>query len=714
MNNIVIISASSLADEKKHLYNTGMNKDRSFVTLITGGYIAMGKRNILLLLFVAMLTVLAGCEKKDSMEDRKALVDLIARMEEQEIPFPEERANSWYLLSMQFYQGESVQIWSAKKADGTLDIFLFHEDGSREGLMTGVPSNYGNSKWFLDSEGHCILLQSIEGNVIRLDDQGEEIYRRTGKNIRDICQLPDGRIIVLLWEKDSSQRLGELHCDTGIVDDIDTVGLEKDFGQFIGAGKSGLLLLDKTGLWEINLMNGEKECIMAFDASYDPGNKVEDFRMLKDGRLEVLQYRGKLQKLELFDPVAGREIIVVRGSSFNSEMEQCVVLFNQTNEDYYVYLEACPETSDRLDFGSRTLVELGTGKGPDIICAPLLSEELWSLIENGYVEDLAPWIKKTGIREEDYFPGAFAYPRDGDKIYGINTSVSSGTYYISRAVLGDQADPDIETLVEALAGYDGEGVFARLTAQRILRYFLEGSEDLWGMLDPETGSCRFDGELFAKMLRVARRYADDGKNIRPVLFETGDNTNYYCSEYDRQQYAEKGMVEIGHFFDNGRHGANATATWMAVASTSPYKEGAWAFLQFLLSDQCQMIGKVNPAFGSYPVSKKCYDEMAKQAIAEGAFRIDTVNKHGRPLGAHGHLLDTLGRVAYNEIFGPTKEKAEQVRHSLEDSQMPSLKTIPILDLICEDAEAYFSGTKSIEEVTPIIQNRVQLYLDEHR
>lgn len=674
----------------------------------------MGKRNILLLLFVVMLTVLTGCGKEDSGEDRRALVDLIARMEEQDIPFPEERANSWYLLSMQFYQGESVQIWSAKNADGTLDIFLFHEDGSREDLMTGAPSDYGNSKWFLDSEGHCILLQSIEGNMICLDGQREEIYRRTGKNIRDICQLPDGRIIVLLWEKDSSQRLGELHCDTGIVDDIDTVGLEKDFGQFIGAGKNGLLLLDKTGLWEINLMNGEKECIMAFDASYDPGNKVEDFRMLKDGRLEVLQYRGKLQKLELFDPVEGREIIIVRGSRFDSKMEQCAVLFNQTNEEYYVYLEACPEDSDRLNFGTRTLVELGTGKGPDIICAPLLDEEVWGLIENGYVEDLAPRIKKAGIREEDYFPEAFAYPRDGDRIYGINLTASAITYYISRTVLGDQADPDIETLVEALAGYDGEGVFAGLSAQRILRYFLEGSEDLWGMLDPDTGSCRFDGELFAKMLRVARRYADDGKNIRPVLFDSMDNANYYCSEYDRQQFAEKEMVEIGQFFDNGRHSKNPTAIWIAVASTSPYKDGAWAFLQFLLSDQCQIIWNTNRFGGNNPVSKKSYDVMAGQAIAEGAYRFDAVNKSGGTLGTHGYLFSTLGMAGYKEIFDPTVKKVDQVRHILEDAQVPSLKTRPILDLICEDAEAYFSGTKSIEEVTPIIQNRVQLYLDEHR
>ena len=66
------------------------------------------------------------------------------------------------------------------------------------------------------------------------------------------------------------------------------------------------------------------------------------------------------------------------------------------------------------------------------------------------------------------------------------------------------------------------------------------------------------------------------------------------------------------------------------------------------------------------------------------------------------------------MFDPTEEKVEQVRRALEDSQVPPLKTQPILNIICEEAEAYFSGAKSIEEVTPIIQNRVQLYLDERR
>ena len=672
-----------------------------------------GKR--IFLLSALLLAVLAGCAKGEDGEDRKALVGQAVRMTEQQIADPEEKADGWYLLGRQFYRGEPVQIWSAKTVDGKLDIYLFHEDGSREELQQGAPAEYDAFRWFLDREDRRFLCSAARKEVICLNGQGEELYRRPGKSIRDICQLSDGRIMVLRAEE-GSLRLGELHGDTGIVDDIDTVDLGKNVLQFIGAGESGLLMLDADGLWEINLKDGDRECVMAFDAAYDPGGSVEDFRVPEDGRLEVLQSGGKLQKLELYDPVGDREVVIVRSSSFNSDMEQRALAFNQTDEEYYIYLEACPEGSNRLDFGERTLVEIAAGKGPDIICAPLLVEEAWDLVENGYLEDLAPRMSEAGIREEDYFPTAFAYLRDGDRIYGINNSVKAGTYYISSAVLGDRKDSDIGTLVDALAGYEGEGVFAGMSARRILQYFLEGSGDLWGMLDRETGSCSFDGELFAGMLYVAGRYADDGKDGRPVLFESGGNMNYYDCDYERQQHAEREMVEIGHFFDNGRHCEESNATWMAITSTSRYKEGAWAFLQFLLSDQAQMIGiRMDTSF--YPTSKKAYEKMAGQAIEEGAYYFYTTDD-GKPAGTtragHADFFRTLGMTAYEEMFDPTEEKVEQVRRALEDSQVPPLKTQPILNIICEEAEAYFSGAKSIEEVTPIIQNRVQLYLDERR
>ncbi len=41
-----------------------------------------------------------------------------------------------------------------------------------------------------------------------------------------------------------------------------------------------------------------------------------------------------------------------------------------------------------------------------------------------------------------------------------------------------------------------------------------------------------------------------------------------------------------------------------------------------------------------------------------------------------------------------------------------LRTMPILEIIYEEVPYYFNDVKTLEEVTAIITNRVQLYLDE--
>ena len=51
---------------------------------------------------------------------------------------------------------------------------------------------------------------------------------------------------------------------------------------------------------------------------------------------------------------------------------------------------------------------------------------------------------------------------------------------------------------------------------------------------------------------------------------------------------------------------------------------------------------------------------------------------------------------------------------LEGARYLPLHTKPILDIVCEEAEDYFSGSKSAEEVTEVIENRVRLYLNERK
>ena len=48
---------------------------------------------------------------------------------------------------------------------------------------------------------------------------------------------------------------------------------------------------------------------------------------------------------------------------------------------------------------------------------------------------------------------------------------------------------------------------------------------------------------------------------------------------------------------------------------------------------------------------------------------------------------------------------------IEQAKPVSLGITQVLELINEEAAGYFEGQKSVDEVTKVIQNRVQLYVD---
>ena len=62
-----------------------------------------------------------------------------------------------------------------------------------------------------------------------------------------------------------------------------------------------------------------------------------------------------------------------------------------------------------------------------------------------------------------------------------------------------------------------------------------------------------------------------------------------------------------------------------------------------------------------------------------------------------------------------REYAEQYFAFLDGAVFPKAPYgVHIWDIVQEEAEAYFNGTKKAEEVAEVIDNRVQLYLDEKK
>ncbi len=73
-----------------------------------------------------------------------------------------------------------------------------------------------------------------------------------------------------------------------------------------------------------------------------------------------------------------------------------------------------------------------------------------------------------------------------------------------------------------------------------------------------------------------------------------------------------------------------------------------------------------------------------------------------------HCLCRLGY--YGE--DTSEEKLTEYRETIQEARPLPLRTRPILTIILEEAEDYFNGSKGVDEITKVVNNRVQLYLDE--
>lgn len=675
---------------------------------------------IVTLLLAIGAAVLTGCGKEEEQDIYVLWTDT------EDLPVPSVTDKEQRYLDMQYYQGEPVQFWGKTQEDGAgekiLQVFLYGPDDSSRLLFNAVPIKYYNNsyKWFLAQDGSCILLRGEE--IVRLDPEGRELYSRSMQNSsQGICQLSDGSIFLLTLELDtSSYYLEQLDPETGAVKNVDAVNLgtlSMQNGGYlhISAGENGILLLDNKGFWEINARTGKKTSVLTFtETNYELSGNMsnpEDFRMTGENEAELL-LRGSKVKLHLENVSRERTVITVRLVNVNDWLRECTASFNKENETYYVLLEKPDENMDRSDLETRTLVDMAGGK-VDIVDGVILPDMVGS-IENGGLADLAPLMEEAGIREEDYFPMAFDAWRDGEKIYGVTLDSFTDNYWISEELLED-GTLDIETLVDNMLIYQGGKVMEWTWDERyILEFLLSGSEDLWGMIDWEEGTCDFKSGLFGKMLEVARKLKYDSvKNSQDQDYLVAYRFVRFYDYIERPETNTEGKVEAGWLFDDGFHPRAGTMSTFAIPSTAPHKEGAWEFLCYLLGEE-QQSEMTKMLYNDYqlPVNKRAFEAYAEREIEVGA--IEPASESNPVIYKAGGNLNGLSKEEYRALYDLTPERVEKIQEDLEKAKYAPYRTEYILDIIYEETAAYFAGDKSLEEICDILESRVGIYVKERQ
>ena len=419
-------------------------------------------------------------------------------------------------------------------------------------------------------------------------------------------------------------------------------------------------------------------------ASGGPETDIHIYYHADDG--EFLDVRMLPLERETEEGAKEGKIVITLAASgpiMNSETtyRRCVDQFNKENDKYYVELTEYDWGGMVGDAQIRIAVEVGSGGGPDLLTEDIfpLSQEI---MDSGVLVNLTPYLEASGITTEKYFFG-YASATSGDKIYGICPNIGVVNYCVDEKVLGGREAPsDLESLVDRLLEYPEKASFLGPTilSRYIMAYFLEGSEDLWGMVDWEDKTCDFTDPLFSKILEVTKRYREDGKKgYDPVVHSYLVSM---VSPISQCQSLYPGSVSTGFYYDDGSHPkCQVSGDTLMINANTEHLEGAYAFLSYVLC-------KSGQSFSVEPVHKEIWEaqfQYALDAIAQGR--------------AH---------------FTLNEEMRQEVLKIYEDARFAPRRAETILEIVYEEAESYFEGDRSKEEVIGLIQNRVQLYLNENK
>ena len=152
---------------------------------------------------------------------------------------------------------------------------------------------------------------------------------------------------------------------------------------------------------------------------------------------------------------------------------------------------------------------------------------------------------------------------------------------------------------------------------------------------------------------------------------------------------------------DGRGPVLTVSASVAIAAKTEYEDACLSFIDLLLSDDIQTsYGELTM---SIPIKVSSFEASANSALEE-------INRQIR-----------LG-IEFKEIYGfsdssmPNEEIDDSVIGDFEDIML-SCSSVASLDpeimiIVKEEIPAYFSGQKSLDEVIPIINNRVATFVNE--
>lgn len=405
------------------------------------------------------------------------------------------------------------------------------------------------------------------------------------------------------------------------------------------------------------------------------------------------------------------EMITLTLASYGKRTLPAVREFNISQDKYYVELVDYSQDGNlsRSEALTRLNTELAKGGGPDLFYLWNMGMDVEVYGGKGFLENLYPYLDDDPeLSREDIVDSIkAAYDIDG-ALYGAISGFGILTMFGAQSELSEYEQWDFNAMFE-LAQSRG-GVTELLATPYSKVDFLESAlfASLPDFANLKTGEAYFDSDYYRSVLRFCNELESEPdysiRNDNPAL------SFYVISSFTELQYYEAlfgdeisfvgypTITGIGHCFTN-------ITDQFAMSIYSEHKYGAWQFLRLLLTEEYQYNQYVDSGYIKFPTNINAMNEL----INKSQSIVTVVDEDGNETE-----VTLRGDQEYFVYKAVTDQQVKKILSLINDTGKISNAQYDLIELAVEEANDYFTGVKTLDEVVKITQQRATIFLAERQ
>lgn len=584
-----------------------------------------------------------------------------------------------------------------------------------------LAEGYALEEVYVDRQGYYYVIPDIQqGRVLVLKPDGSlaEVIKgdREDMWVRFACKDPDGGPVFKWYRpgEDMLQLAGyapntgrKVYAEVKLPSDS-AMAMTED-GYLYYGGMDG-------DLYRWDLYTGSREFCISYGAQKIGSNpNVLQIAIDAEGNPVLLDYVSGSAGIYCMGPDVEHEKTVIRlvNMAYDISPESNYLAtwaadFSREQEEYEIVVEKpdFPAALGReyfeaqLAFRERKLIELTAGKGADLYLVSPADMKL--LYEKGALADL------TGVLspelKECIFPGILAGGMFDNKQIGLALTA----YALITMVSNDLWPEDSWTLEEALELVESDPRLEYVTIdlrgkysaqQTMIETFLQDM-NCSPFLDLEKGTCDFTNPLFSRILELTRNYGPTGswesdplKDGTSAAF-TNSVGGYVFFASMMNQYGDK-YHAVG-LPTNGESGNYWNVEYYLVMNNNTQYRDILEECLSELYDVDRQKGLISSVRNDMVSHCLVYNDFDPYLNSEWLWDMGN------------------GSYTFATMMKPDGSTWEQEFVEFMNSCVPKPgDTDSILNILMEEIDSFYNGDKDAAAVAEIIQNKVQLYLDEH-